>query len=287
MSHFRPIWIPIWIIVTAGSVLAADASREARAAFERTDYPRVLQLLQPVARTADDWILVGRAYFMQQEFKRATEAFETAVRLDPANSDHYLWLGRGLGRRAETSSPFRAPGLATKSRAAFEKAVELNPKNREALSDLFEYYLQAPGFLGGGEKKAQALIEKIAALDPAERYFAEARLAENRKEYQTAERMLRNAVDAAPRQIGRLIDLARLLSKEGKIQESEATFEQAARLNPNAPQLLFGRAQTYVEAKRNLPQARQLLSQYLRSQLTPDDPPRAEAEKLLREIGGE
>jgi hypothetical protein len=51
--------------------------------------------------------------------------------------------------------------------------------------------------------------------------------------------------------------------------------------------LLFGRAQAYVESKRNLPEARQLLSRYLRTPLTPDDPPRAEAEKLLREIGGE
>ena len=38
----------------------------------------------------------------------------------------------------------------------------------EALSDLFEYYLEAPGFLGGGSDKTQAMVERIAALDRSE-----------------------------------------------------------------------------------------------------------------------
>ena len=45
---------------------------------------------------------------------------------------------------------FTATGLASKARQNFERAVQLDPQNREALSDLFEYYLEAPGFLGGG-----------------------------------------------------------------------------------------------------------------------------------------
>jgi len=276
------------ILVSKAALLVwADVSSEARAAFEQTDFARAIRLLQPVAKTSADWLLLGRSYFMQQDFKKATDAFEKAARLDPQSSEAQMWLGRAYGRRAETASPFGAPSLASKSRAAFERAVQLDPNNREALNDLFEFYLQAPGFLGGGEKKAQALVERIAALDPAERYFAEARLAEHRREYQTAEQKLRRAVDAAPLQVGRLIDLARLLARIGKIQESEDTFERAARIDPNSPLLLFGRAQTYIESKRNLPQARRLLTQYLQSKLTPDDPPRAEAEKLLREIGGE
>jgi hypothetical protein len=32
--------------------------------------------------------------------------------------------------------------------------VQLNPRNMDALSDLFEYYLEAPGFMGGGLDKA-------------------------------------------------------------------------------------------------------------------------------------
>jgi hypothetical protein len=41
----------------------------------------------------------------------------------------------------------------------------------------------------------------------------------------------------------------------------------------------------YVNGGRNLEQARRLLERYLRAPITPNDPPRSEAEALLRKIG--
>ena len=71
------------------------------------------------------------------------------------NADYNLWLGRAYGRRAEISLQLiTAPGFATKARQYFERSAQLNPYNLDAQSDLFEYYLEAPGFLGGGFDKA-------------------------------------------------------------------------------------------------------------------------------------
>ena len=78
-----------------------------------------------------------------------------------------------------------APGFATKARQYFEKAAQLNPDNLDAQSDLFEYYLEAPGFLGGGFDKASATAAQIARINPAEGYWAQAKLAEKRKEFST------------------------------------------------------------------------------------------------------
>jgi hypothetical protein len=50
--------------------------------------------------------------------------------------------------------------------------------------------------------------------------------------------------------------------------------------------LLFDRAEIYIHSGRNLETARSLLKQYLSKPLTPDDPPRQEAEKLLKVAGG-
>ena len=86
----------------------------------------------------------------------------------------------------------------------------------------------------------------------------------------------------APKSVGRAIDLARFLSKQGRVQESEVVFAQAEKINPNSPRLMFERASAYVRAKKNLDMAKQLLERYLQSSLTPDDPPRAEAQRLLR-----
>jgi len=193
-------------------------------------------------------------------------------------------MGRAYGRRAETSSFLTAPGFATKARQNFEKAVELDPRNLEAINDLFEYSLDAPGFLGGGLEKASTLASRIGELDPAEFYYAQARLAEKRKEFQKAENQLRRASELAPRQVGRLIDLAKFFAKQGRYQESEETFHKARQLAPNSPKVLFEQASVYIRAGRNLETAKQLLRQYLDSPLTPEDPPRWQAERLLKQV---
>ena len=47
---------------------------------------------------------------------------------------------------------------------------------------------------------------------------------------------------------------------------------------------MFARADTYIRANRNLDTARELLKKYLTAHLTPDDPPRSQAEKLLLQV---
>ncbi|HYO83330.1 MAG TPA: hypothetical protein VES20_18135, partial [Bryobacteraceae bacterium] len=155
--------------------------------------------------------------------------------------------------------------------------------NGEAINDLFSYYVEAPGFLGGGLDKAAALAKRIEALDKAEYHYAMAQIAEKRRETRTAEFHFRQAFQLAPRSIGRAVDLARFLGKQGRSQESDAVFAQAEKLDPAAPRLLFERASMYGQSKRNLDRAKQLLEQYLRSPLSPDDPPRSEAQRLLKQ----
>ena len=50
---------------------------------------------------------------------------------------------------------------------------------------------------------------------------------------------------------------------------------------PDNPQVLFTRAESYIEGRRNLADARLLLRGIYASPLTPDDPPRQRAEELL------
>jgi tetratricopeptide (TPR) repeat protein len=265
---------------------ATDSLSKAEDLYRSTDYQASLTLVRGSGQSsAKAEFLIGRDQFMLGDYKRAAEAFERAAALEPANSEYARWLGRSFGRRAETS-PLLASKYAAKARASFEKAVSLDPENGAALNDLFDYYLEAPGFLGGGFDKAEAIATRIGERDPAEGHFAQAQLADRRKQFDTAEEQLRWVIHAAPRQVAHVLDLARYLATHGRITESEAAFDEAERLAPNSPRVRFTRAQTYIEQKRNLDQAKALLNQYLQSNLTPADPPRAEAEKLLKEASG-
>jgi tetratricopeptide (TPR) repeat protein len=274
------------ICLAAGCGGAADWE-QAQKLYDRTEYEESLKVLKTIPqKDARAYGLMGQNYLMIGEYKKATEVLEKAVAAEPNNSDYVMWLARAYGRRAEVANPVSAVGLASKSRQYFERAVALDPHNIDALNDLLEYYLEAPGFLGGGMDKAKATVAQITSVNPAEGQWAQSRIDEKHKEPRNAEEHLRRAVEMAPMQVGRLIDLARFLSKEGRFQEAEQSFARAAEIAPGAPKLLYARAETYVKSHRNLDVAKDLLKRYLNSNVTPEDPPKTAARKLLQQIEG-
>ena len=277
------------ILLGAVSLVSAASAQleQARKLYNLTDFDQSLQVLEAIPQK-DSAVqgLMGRDYYMKGDYKRATDMLGAAFAADPANAEYALWLGRAYGRRAETASPFTAPGYATKARQYFEKTVELNSRNIDALNDLFEYYLEAPGFLGGGLDKAQATADRIDRVSPTEGHWAHAKLAEKRKQYGSAEEQLRRAIDEAPHSVGRFIELAKFLAKQGRVQEADQSLASAEKIAPDSPRLLYAKADLYIKTGRNRGLARDLLRKYLSCQLTPDDPPRSDAMKLLRQVEG-
>ena len=280
----RRIIIALFAAVSASQGASVEWVR-AHDLYQRTEYNQSLVQLLPLnPKDAATLQLMGQNYFMLGEYKKATDALEKAAALAPDDAQCLLWLGRAYGRRAETSNPFSAPGYATKARQMFEKAVALDPSNKEAFGDLFDFYLDAPGFLGGGHNKAEALAARVSQTDPAEGLYLQAQIDDRRNQYDAAEQKLRKALEIAPTQSGRFLELAKFLAKRGRFAESEAMFEEAARLSPDNPHQMFDRASLYIKQRRNLTEARALLERYLRLPLTPNDPPRDRAELLLKKI---
>lgn len=271
---------------TASTAVFASDLAKADDCYRHTDFEGSLAFLDKHSTDAATNFLIARNYFMLGEFKKASEYLQTATTEQPGNAEYMDWLGRAYGKRAETSNPLMAPSLAAKARDAFERAVELDSKNPDALSDLFDYYLEAPGFLGGGYDKASMIAERTARFDPAQGYFERAKLDQKRKEYQTAEDHLRQAIGLAPHSVGHLLALARLLANQGRNKESDAVFREARAKHPNAPQVLFAWASVLVKQKRDLDQAKTMLETYMQAAITPDDPPKHEARRLLKEVGG-
>ena len=114
---------------------------------------RTLALLVMLAAPGEDaekLFLAGQQAYAAEEYEKAMSLFEQATRAAPDVSRYQLWYGRACGRRAERAGVFGGFGLARKVVAAFQKAVELDPSSIEALNDLLEFYLAAPGIVGGG-----------------------------------------------------------------------------------------------------------------------------------------
>lgn len=266
--------------------LAQTPLSKAEELYKHTDFQGSLILLDKRSSDAATQFLIGRDYYMVGDFKKSTDYLERATQIDARNSEYMDWLGRSWGKRAETSNPFAAPAYASRARQAFEASVQLDPKNSDALSDLFDYYLNAPGFLGGGYDKAADVADKIAVIDPPEGYSVKAELAQKRQEFSAAEQHLRQAILAAPHQVGHFIALARFLANQGRTRESDAVFAQAQSVNPAAPGVWYARADVLIKQKRNLDEAKALLEKYMQASITVDDPSKQEAQRLLKAVGG-
>lgn len=287
MGFVRGLTIIALLAISLGAANTTASYEQALNLYNKTEYAGAIAILRTLPEDAKTLELMGRAYLMDAEFKKASDVLEKAVAKAPGNSIIWTWLGRAYGRRAETAFALNAIGLANKARESFERAVQLDPKNLEAVNDLFTYYVEAPGMVGGGHEKARKLLPLIGKVDPAEAEFAHARLAEAAKEHRSAETHLREAVQLAPQQVGRFLDLAIFLASHGRLEESENIFRQAEMVAPETPRILFARAEALIQANKDLPKARSLLHKYLSMpNLTPDDPPRSEALKLLRKTEG-
>jgi tetratricopeptide (TPR) repeat protein len=278
--------VPLWAGLALGQSVPAGNLTKAENLYKHTDFASSLALLDRHSSDGATTFLIGRDLFMMGEFKKSVEFLQKAAEIEPRNSEYMDWLGRAYGKRAETSNPLFAPGLASKARQAFEKAVELDSKNQDALGDLFDFYLEAPGFLGGGMDKALGVAGKTTSIDPAEGYFEQAKVAQKRKEFDLAEDHFHRAIAMGPKQVGHLIALARFLAMQGRIRESDAVFAEAQTVNPNAARVWFARADVLISQKRNLDEAKTLLEKYMSASISVDDPPKDEARRLLKQVGG-
>jgi tetratricopeptide (TPR) repeat protein len=280
-------FIVIFVAFT-GMVWGSDSVLDrASDRYRHTDYAGAEALLLPAQTDSRALMLLGQCYFREGDYKKATDTLEKAAALRPNDSLIQTWLGRAYGRRAETSFALIALGYVNRTRESLERAVALNPWNGEAIDDLFDFYLQAPAFVGGNLEKARKLLPLIARIDPAQEQFALAHLDEQRKDFKEAEARLRKAMELSPAKLERVLELARFLAQCGRFDESEQYFAQAERMQPHSPRILYARADVYVASGRNLPQARECLRTYLASrELTPDDPSRQQATQLLRKAQG-
>ncbi|MCG8372161.1 MAG: tetratricopeptide repeat protein [Balneolales bacterium] len=137
--------------------------------FEKGEQDQAHSFFQEYIKDNPDepeaYFYIGRIYFDKEDYGEAVKWIEKAVDRKEGDSKYHMWLGHGFGRRAQNASVLKQANLAKNSRKNYEKAIELDPTNIEARESAMEYYLQAPGFLGGGRDKAEKQALKLEELD--------------------------------------------------------------------------------------------------------------------------
>ncbi|HXP11773.1 MAG TPA: tetratricopeptide repeat protein [Acidobacteriaceae bacterium] len=213
--------------------------------------------------------LLCRVYYQEERWDDAIHECEMAVRLKPADGSYHLWLGRAYGEKADSIHSIKAYGLAKKVRDEFERAVQLESENVDALSDLGEFYTAAPGIVGGGKKKAQNVAQTLEQYAPTQAHQLKGRLAEKDKNYTLAESEFKQAVEASNHSADAWMALASYYSRRHQTEPMLAALHagidaDAKAAQPHGPALVEG-AGLLTRNSLDLPLAIQLLRQYLAS----------------------
>ena len=178
----------LWLGRVAAPLSAANGkTEEAVRLFEARQVTQARPLLEAAVREdpsdARAAFYLGRALLSADEVDKAVEWIEKAVALDGGQVEYHLWLGRAYGSKAMRASVFQQPSLAGRVRREFERASALDPDNLEARFGLVEFYLRAPGVMGGSLAKAKEQAKQISARDPLQGHRAAGRVAEHEKRF--------------------------------------------------------------------------------------------------------
>jgi tetratricopeptide (TPR) repeat protein len=216
--------------------------------------------------------LFCRVYYAQDKADSAIHECELAVANAPGSSEDHMWLARAYGFKAAHASPFSALGLAIKVHNEFEHAVQLDPENFQAMSDLGEYYVAAPSLIGGGVDKAQALAARMQPRFPAQAHRLLALVAEKKKDIPAAEAEFLAAV-AAGKTTEAYINLGDFYERQNQPEKMLQAIQSALAADHRKGPPLVDAASTLSEAHSSPQLAISLLRTYLASSGKTDGAP--------------
>jgi tetratricopeptide (TPR) repeat protein len=108
--------------------------------------------------SAEKYMQEGFSYFQQQKYDEALASYEKVIKLNPRAAAAYNMMGMVYRFKY---NQLRDPELRRKEIAAFQKALEIDPKNWTAMLNLATDY-----YADGQKDKAAPLFKKALELNP-------------------------------------------------------------------------------------------------------------------------
>jgi len=234
-------------------------------------------------KDAQAHLLLCRAFYAEELSDAAFSECDAAASGLSGSSEVQDWLGRACGQKAQNAGPIAGYKLARRVQAAFERAVEIDPKNGSAVDDLGEYYLGAPAIIGGGVDKAEALAERELKLAPQAAHRTAALSAEANKDYVRAELEFRAAVMVAGKPDA-WADLGHYYARRKQYDQSVDALRKCLQADPAMDAAVVDAASILMEISREPELAEKMLRGYLAGKALSDDAPAFKVHELLGKL---
>jgi len=262
-------WCLAVLIAGAAHAAAGLAVDDAKFLYQAGQYDQAEVRFQRLSAgspmAAEPLYYLGKIAVHRGDYAAAIGLLERAVALEPARSDHHLWLGNSYAWAAAAASLGDRPALGRKCLAAYRKALELDPGNIPAHFSLMNFYRHVPALLGGGRDRAEAEAEAIRRCDAAQGAYARAVLCIDGKNYAQAFANLTALLRKNPSDYAANCALGGLALASGtRLDEGETAFRRCLELRPGENDESHGFVrrglQKIAEARTGLPGPRTALA---------------------------
>lgn len=179
------------------------------------------------------WMAAILAHREVRDLDGAEEHIEEAVDKDPNNADYQYLLGGVYGQIASNAGMFKQALLAPKIKKAFARAVELNPEHVEARVGLAQYYLMAPGIMGGDEDEGFRHLDEVVKRNDKRGRAVKAAMLERKNRLSEAEEQLKTLAGAYPRDWAPQKNLGYFYLRRSRFDESERYMARYVALRPD------------------------------------------------------
>lgn len=146
------------IIICISEIGFSQNINSAKKYFEDKKYKEAKRELEMVlksdAKNQTAHFILGQTLFFLKLYEEASSEFKEAISLNEKKADYHYWLAQSYGAEALNSNIFSQFTLVGKIKDEYLRALEIDNKHLLARAGLANFYLRAPGIMGGSIEKA-------------------------------------------------------------------------------------------------------------------------------------
>jgi Tfp pilus assembly protein PilF len=245
MHHRFPVLI---VCVAIAAPASAQCSSSTGTLITQLKYDEARAEAQALLKknASDDAAMecMGSVFMAEGKSGSAVDWYEKAIKVNDTDARHHLLLGQALGTEAQHANTLRQPFLAKRVKSEFERTVALDPSLIDGHDGLLQFYLQAPGFMGGSLDKAKEQATAIGRLNALQGHYAMTMIAVHEQDFPRAERELQTAIAEAPDSLAAQYSLGSLYQNERKWSNAFDLYDRMITERPSEvmPHFWYGRA---------------------------------------------
>jgi len=224
---------------------------------------------------------LGKIAFNEEQYEDAAVYFEDAIAANDKIADYHNWLGNTYGTIAQNANVLKQGMLAPKMKSAWERTIELDQNNLDARTSLIQYYIQAPGFMGGSVSSAKTVAAQITKLNAAEGHRQMGYIFAYEENFTEAEKFYKMMIESNP---DYYFHLSNFYLSQKQYPEAFKIFESAIQKNPSDYMAVYQMGKTAAISGQNLDKGEASLKKYLQYTPKSNEPSHAGANMRLAQI---